>query len=86
MNTNDAIQDHQLAIVFEGIRCPIERVKFFRANKSALARESARRDAGTPLPAPPSIVNTASAPRMGLTVRRNGVIMRHIPSRGLFGK
>ena len=86
MNTLDAIHDHQLAVVFVNISCPIERVKFFRANKAALAREAARREAGTPLPSPPSITAKASEPfPRGLFVKRNGQIMRCVPTGGLFG-
>ena len=92
MTANDEIHDHQLAIVFEGITDPIERTRFFRANKSALSREAARRRAGTPLPAAPRIENKAEPFPMGLTVRRNGKVVSHIPHRfvtephaGLFG-
>ena len=89
----DPVHDHALAIVFEGISDPVKRTVFFRANKLALARESARRDAGTPLPSPPSIVNSAEPFPMGLTVKVGGKVVRHIPHRyvtapagGLFGQ
>jgi hypothetical protein len=89
---NPVTMDHMTAVAFEAIRDPIERVKFFRAHKQEIAREAARRDAGTPLPSPSSIVNSAATVPMGLTIRRDGKIIRHIPSRcvtephgGLFG-
>ncbi len=84
-NQPDPIGDHMIATGFQNIADPIERVRFFRANKAAIGREAARRAAGTPLPAPPSINAKAEPFPRGLTVRRNGVVMRHIPSRGLFG-
>ena len=91
-NQSDPIGDHMLGVTFENIRCPIERVKFFRANKAAIGRESARREAGRPLPAAPRIVAKVSEPRRGLTVMRAGKVVSHIPSRyvtapsgGLFG-
>ena len=84
MNTNDATHDHQLAIVFEGITDPIERVKFFRANKAALARESARREAGRALPSVPNF-HAKAEPMRGLFRKLNGQIMRCVPHGGLFG-
>ena len=93
MNTTDAVHDHALAIVFEGITDPVKRTTFFRANKAALAREAARRTAGTPLPSSPNINAKASEPfPMGLTRRVNGKVVSHIPHRfvsephgGIFG-
>ncbi len=79
MNTHDAIHDHQLATVFENISCPIERVKFFRANKDALARESARRDAGKPLPA------AAPMPPKPFKLMKSGRDFRTVPAGGIFG-
>jgi len=88
----DPIHDHALAIVFEGITDPVKRTTFFREHKAAIGREAARRRAGTPLPAAPRIENKAEPFPMGLTVRRNGKVVSHIPhrfvtepSRGLFG-
>ena len=92
-NQPDPIGDHMLGVTFENIADPIERTRFYRANKAALAREAARRDAGTPLPSPPSIVNSAEPFPMGLTVKVGGKVVRHIPHRyvtapagGLFGQ
>ena len=84
MNTHDAIHDHQLAIVFEGITDPVKRTTFFRANKAALARESARREAGRALPSVPNIIAKAE-PMRGLFRKLNGQIMRCVPHGGLFG-
>ena len=85
MNTTDAVHDHALAIVFEGITDPVKRTTFFRANKAALAREAARRTAGTPLPAPPRIVAKVSEPMRGLFIKRGAQIMRCVPHGGIFG-
>ena len=79
----DPVHDHALAIVFEGISDPVKRTVFFRANKLALAREAARRTAGTPLPQ--QFTAKVETVKPGLTVRRNGVVMRHVPSGGIFG-
>ena len=89
----DPVFDHMAAVAFEAIRDPLKRTTFFRANKAAIGREAARRDAGTPLPAPPRIVAKASEPfPMGLTRRVNGKVVSHIPHRfvsephgGIFG-
>ena len=85
MNTTDPIHDHMVSVTFENIADPIERVRFFRPNNSAIARESARRTAGTPLPAPPRIVAKVSEPMRGLFIKRNGQIMRCVPTGGIFG-
>ena len=92
MNAIDPVFDHQLAVVFENIYGPIERVKFFRAHKQEIGRESARRETGRALPSPPRIENKAEPFPMGLTRRVNGVVVSHIPHRfvsephgGIFG-
>ena len=80
----DPVHDHALAIVFEGISDPVKRTVFFRANKLAIARESARRDAGTPLPSVPNI-NAKAEPMRGLFRKLDGRIIRCVPTGGLFG-
>ena len=84
MNTHDAIHDHQLATTFTGIKDPVERVRFYRANRIAIGREETRVREGRPLPQ--QFTAKVETVKPGLTVRRNGVVMRHIPSRGLFGQ
>lgn len=75
----DPIGDHMIATVFENIRCPTERTRFFRANKSALAREAARRDAGKPLPA------AAPMPPKPFKLMKSGRDFRTVPAGGIFG-
>jgi|688.fasta_scaffold793019_2 hypothetical protein len=88
----DPVFDHMAGVTLTAIKDPMERTRFYRANRDAIGREEARVRAGTPLPAPPSIQNKAEPFPMGLTVRRNGKVVSHIPhrfvtepSRGLFG-
>lgn len=80
----DPFFDHALAVTFTGISDPIERVRFYRQNKVAIGREETRVREGRPLPQ--QFTAKVDPVKPGLTVRRNGVVMRHIPSRGLFGQ
>ncbi len=89
---NTAVHDHMLSVAFTALKDPVERVRFYRANKDALGREEARAREGRALPSVPRIVNSAATVPMGLTIRRGGKIIRHIPSPcvtephgGLFG-
>jgi hypothetical protein len=79
MNTTDAVHDHALAVVFEGITDPVKRTTFFRANKAAIARESARRTAGKPLPA------AAPMPPKPFKLMKSGRDFRTVPAGGIFG-
>ena len=81
---NTAVHDHMLSITFTGIKDPVERVRFYRANRIAIGREETRVREGRPLPQ--QFTAKVETVKPGLTVRRNGVVMRHIPSRGLFGQ
>ena len=83
MNTADPIHDHMVSVTFENIADPIERVRFYRQNKVAIGREETRVRAGTPLPQ--QFTAKVETVKPGLTVRRNGVVMRHVPSGGIFG-
>ena len=88
MNTVDPIHDHMLATTFTGITDPVERTRFYRANKAAIVRECERVNRKLPLPAAPSIIAKASEPfPRGLFIKRGGQIMRCVtaPSGGLFG-
>ncbi len=78
MTANDPIFDHAVSVTFENIADPVERVRFFRANKSALARESARRDAGRALPA------AAPMPKP-FKLMKSGRDFRTVPAGGIFG-
>ena len=80
---NTAVHDHMLSITFTALKDPVERTRFYRANRDAIAREEGRVRRGEPLPQ--TFSNKVDPVKPGLTVRRNGVVMRHIPSRGLFG-
>ena len=84
MNAIDQIHDHQLAVVFSNIRCPVERVRFYRANRDGIGREEGRVRRGEPLPSPPSITAKATELR-GLFIKRGAQIMRCLPHAGIFG-
>ena len=82
----DPIFDHALAVTFTALKDPMERTRFYRANRDAIGREEGRVRRGEPLPSSPNINAKAEPFPRGLTIKRNGVVMRHIPSRGLFGQ
>ncbi len=89
---NTTVHDHMLSVTFTALKDPVERVRFYRANKDALGREEARAREGRALPSVPRIVNSADPFPMGLTVKVGGKVVRHIPHRcvtapsgGLFG-
>lgn len=84
---NTAVHDHMLSVTFTALKDPVERVRFYRANKDAIGREEARVREGRPLPAPPSIQNKAEPFPRGLFGERGGQIMRCVtaPLAGLFG-
>ncbi len=81
---NTAVHDHMLATTFTALKDPVERTRFYRANRAAIGREETRVRSGTPLPQ--QFTAKVETVKPGLTVRRNGVVMRHIPSGGLFGQ
>ncbi len=79
MKTPDPIFDHMAAVAFEAISDPVKRTVFFRENKAALARESARRAAGRPLPA------AAPMPPKPFKLMKSGRDFRTVPAGGIFG-
>ena len=80
---NTAVHDHMLSITFTGITDPVKRTRFYRQNKVAIGREEARVRDGRALPQ--QFTAKVETVKPGLTVRRNGVVMRHVPSGGIFG-
>jgi hypothetical protein len=79
----DPVFDHMAGVTLTAIKDPVERVRFYRANRDAIGREEARVREGRALPQ--TFHAKAEAFPRGLTIKRNGVVMRHIPSGGLFG-
>ena len=82
---NTAVHDHMLSVTFTALKDPVERVRFYRANKDALGREEARVREGRALPQ--TFHAKASEPMRGLFIKRGGQIMRCVtaPHAGLFG-
>ena len=87
MNTVDPIHDHMLATTFTGITDPVERTRFYRANRDAIGREEVRVREGRALPQTFHAKASEPFPR-GLFVKHNGQIMRCVtaPLAGLFGQ
>ncbi len=79
----DPIFDHALAVTFAALKDPMERTRFYRANRIAIGREEARVREGRALPQ--TFHAKATEPMRGLFVRRAGQIMRCVPTGGLFG-
>ncbi len=80
---NTAVHDHMLSITFTGIKDPVERVRFYRANRDAIGREEARVRDGKPLPQ--TFHAKVSEPMRGLFIKRGAQIMRCVPTGGIFG-
>ncbi len=82
---NTAVHDHMLSVTFTALKDPMERTRFYRANRDAIGREEVRVREGRALPQ--TFHAKASEPRRGLFVKRNGQIMRCVtaPHAGLFG-
>jgi hypothetical protein len=81
----DPVFDHMAGVTLTAIKDPMERTRFYRANRDAIGREEARVREGRALPQ--TFHAKATEPMRGLFIKRGGQIMRCVtaPSGGLFG-
>ena len=80
---NTAVHDHMISVTFTALKDPMERTRFYRANRDAIGREEARVRDGKPLPQ--TFHAKATEPMRGLFIKRGAQIMRCVPHGGIFG-